>query len=292
MTMTDRFDRRHFLAMAATTAALPAYADPLGLPLGLQLYTVRDATARDLAGTLKQVAQIGYRKVQSNMTLAGHDTQGLRKIFDDAGLGWDAVHCTNQEFLGDLSGTIERAHAAQLRYLFTSVPLYPASFKDVLAGISLDDWKRNADLFNRIGEQLNRAGLVFGYHNHNPEFRLYGGVTAYDTLLGMTDPGLVKLELDTGWMVSGGYDPLDYLSRYSNRYTLLHVKDLKRDFIPNYQTKMNGVPAGLGIIDWKRLFAAARKADIKGVYVEQEAPYLPSSLEAARASYEYLSKLT
>jgi sugar phosphate isomerase/epimerase len=99
---------------------------------------------------------------------------------------------------------------------------------------------------------------------------------------------LVKLELDVGWMVSGGHDPVDYLARYPDRYVMLHIKDLKRDFIPNTQLKMTGTAVGSGIIDWKSLFAAARKARIHALYVEQEAPYVPSALQSVKASFGYL----
>ncbi len=253
---------------------------------------MRDAIAKDFLGTLKAIKAIGYAKVQSNMSLAGRDTMQLKQAFNSLGLGWDTAHCSNQEFLAELPKTIERAKAAGLRYLVTSVPLFPANFRDVINGVSPDAWKRNAELLNMVGEQIAKAGLVFGYHNHNPEFRKYDGVTAYDSLLELTDPAFVKLELDIGWMISGGYDPADYLTRYPHRYILLHVKDLTRDFIPNYQTRMTGTPAGSGIVDWKRIFAAARKADIKGLYVEQEAPYHASPLEDAKISYDYLRALT
>jgi sugar phosphate isomerase/epimerase len=238
------------------------------------------------------VKRIGYAKVQTNMSLAGHDTAQLKQAFDDAGLAWDAAHCSNAEFLADLPRTIERANAVGLRYLVTSVPLYPANFRDVLAGVSADAWKRNAELLNKVGGEIARAGLVFGYHNHNPEFRKYDGVTAYDALLKETDPQTVKLELDIGWMMSGGYEPAEYLTRYPGRYIILHVKDLTRDFIPNVRNRMTGKPAGSGIVDWKKLFAAAREAGIKGLYVEQEAPYQASPLEDAKLAYDFLSRMT
>lgn len=287
-----RIDRRHFLGSAAALALAPrAHANPLGLPLGLQLYTVRDAIAKDFTGTLEAVKRIGYAKIQTNMSLAGRDTAQLKQAFDAVGLAWDTAHCSNAEFLTELPRTIEKAKAVGLRYLVTSVPLFPANFRDVVTGVSADAWKRNAELLNKVGGEIAKAGLVFGYHNHNPEFRKYDGVTAYDMLLKETDPALVKLELDIGWMVSGGYDPAQYLVRDPGRYIILHVKDLTRDFIPNYQTRMTGKPAGSGIVDWKRVFAAARRAGIKGLYVEQEKPYQASPLEDAKAAFDYLSRL-
>jgi sugar phosphate isomerase/epimerase len=288
----NRIARRYFLGAAASLPfASPAPAGPLGLPVGLATYTVRDALARDFMGTLRAVARIGYRKVESYMELNGRDTTILRRNFDSLGLEWDTAHCTNEEFTSSLSKTIERAKTARLRIVITAMPLIPNSFAQVAAGLTLDDWKRNAELFNRIGEQVKRAGLIFGYHNHNADFRPVGGTTGYDTLLKRTDPDLVKLEMDVGWVVAGGHDPVAYLTRFPHRYITLHLKDLTRDFVPNYQFKMTGRPAGQGIMDWKRLFAAARKTDIKGLYVEQEAPYLPNALAAAKASYDFLNRL-
>jgi sugar phosphate isomerase/epimerase len=283
--------RRQFLGAAASLPFAPAAtAGPLGLPLGLATYTVRDALAKDFMGTLRAVARIGYRKVEAYMELNGRDTNTLRQNFDSLGLAWDAAHCTNAEFTADLPHTIARAKAARLTYLITAMPLIPNSFQQVRDGLPLDTWKRNAELFNKIGEQVKRAGLVFGYHNHNPDFRPYGRTTAYDTLLKLTDPELVKLEMDVGWVVAGGRDPVDYLTRFPRRYVSLHLKDLDRDHVPNYRFEMTGRPAGQGIIDWKRLFAAARKTGIKGLYVEQEAPYKPNPLAAAKANFDYLSK--
>jgi len=284
--------RRNFLTAAACAAVMPeAKADALGQPLGLALYTVRDALARDFMGTLQEVSRIGYRKVEAYMELNGRDTATLRQNFDSLGLVWDDAHCTNAQFTVSLDKTIELAKAARLRSLITAMPLIPNSQKAVAAGLPLDTWKRNADLFNTIGEKLRNAGMVFGYHNHNPDFRPTDGTTGYDTLLKFTDPELVKLELDVGWAVAGGVDPADYLTRYAGRFITLHLKDLTRDGIPNYEFKMTGRPAGLGTIDWRRLLAAARNAGVKGFYVEQEGPYETSSLEAARANFEYLTKL-
>ena len=285
--------RRHFLAGSAGFVAVAgrARADLLGLPIGLQLYTVGDAIGRDFDGTLKTVAAIGYRVVEGNLSLAGHDAKALKAVYDGLGLAWRSAHCGGEELRGGLAKTIETAHAVGLDYLVCAFPQIPASIKDVLGGIALDDWKANAALFNRIGEQTRAAGITFAYHNHNIDFRRYDGISGYDTLLANTDPELVKLELDCGWMVSAGLDPVDYLRRYPGRYVMLHLKDLKRDHIPNTDLKMASTEVGNGIIDWKRLLAAAAKTSVKGLYVEQEPPFAVSSLDSVKASFEYLSGL-
>jgi sugar phosphate isomerase/epimerase len=284
--------RRHFLAGAAgAMAACGAVAKPLGLPVGLQLYTIGDALGRDFDGALRTVAAIGYRAVEGNLSLAGRDAKALKAAYSALGLAWRSAHCGGDELRGGLAKTIETAHAVGLDYLVCPFPLVPASIKDVLAGMRLDDWKANADLFNHIGEQTRAAGITFAYHNHNIDFRLYDGVSGYDTLLARTDPGLVKLELDCGWMVSAGLEPVDYLTRYPDRYVMLHLKDLQRDHIPNTDLKMASAEVGRGIIDWPRLLAAAGRTSVKGLYVEQEPPFAASSLESVRTSFDYLKAL-
>jgi len=284
--------RRHFLAgSAGLIAAGRAFGSPLGLPIGLQLYTVGDAIGRDFDGTLKTVAAIGYRAVEGNLSLAGRDARALKSAYDGLGLAWRSAHCGGGDLRDGLAKTIETAHAVGLDYLVCAFPQIPASIGDVIKGITLDDWKANAELFNRIGERMHEAGITFAYHNHNIDFRRYGGVSGYDALLAGTDPKLVKLELDCGWMVSAGLEPVDYLGRYPDRYVMLHLKDLKRDHIPNTDLKMASTEVGKGIIDWPRLLAAAAKTSVKGLYVEQEPPFAASSLESVRVSFDYLKVL-
>ena len=284
--------RRHFLAgSAGLIAAGGARADALGQPIGLQLYTVGDAIGRDFDGTLKTVAAIGYRAVEGNLSLAGRDARALKAVYDGLGLAWRSAHCGGGDLRDGLGKTIETAHAVGLEYLVCAFPQIPASIGDVIKGITLDDWKANAELFNRIGERTHEAGITFAYHNHNIDFRRYDGISGYDALLAATDPKLVKLELDCGWMVSAGLDPVDYLGRYPDRYVMLHVKDLKREHIPNTDLKMASTEVGKGIIDWPRLLAAAAKTSVKGLYVEQEPPFVASSLESVRVSFDYLKSL-
>jgi sugar phosphate isomerase/epimerase len=284
--------RRHFLVGAAGSLAVRgAGAKSLGLPIGLQLYTIGDALGRDFDGALRTVAAIGYRAVEGNLSLAGRDAKALKAAYSSLGLAWRTAHCGGDELRGGLAKTIETAHAVGLEYLVCPFPLVPASIKDVLTGMRLDDWRANADLFNHISEQMRAAGIIFAYHNHNIDFRLYDGVSGYDTLLARTDPMLMKLELDCGWMVSAGLEPVDYLTRYPDRYVMLHLKDLQRDHIPNTDLKMTSAELGKGIIDWPRLLAAAGRTSVKGLFVEQEPPFAASSLESVRTSFDYLKAL-
>jgi sugar phosphate isomerase/epimerase len=169
-------------------------------------------------------------------------------------------------------------------------------FLEVVKGLTLDDWKWNAEQFNKIGEQVKKAGLQLAYHNHNFEWKSYGGVTAYDEFLRLTDPGLVKLELDCGWAIVAGQDPVAYLTKYPRRYTLLHVKDFRKGFTPRTELQLDkdaGTPVptelGRGSIDYHRIFAAAQKASIRALFVEQEPPFADMPvLEAIKVDYEFM----
>jgi len=125
-----------------------------------------------------------------------------------------------------------------------------------------------------------------------------GGVTGYDEFLRLTDPDLVRLELDCGWVTVAGHDPVDYLTKFPARYQLLHIKDFKKGFAPTQKLAETGegtpVPTelGRGSIDYSRIFAAAKKAQIRSIFVEQEPPFkeMPA-LEAIKVDYEYLHNL-
>jgi sugar phosphate isomerase/epimerase len=110
----------------------------------------------------------------------------------------------------------------------------------------------------------------------------------YDLLLKQTNPELVQMEMDIGWVVAGGADPLAYLTKYPNRYYSLHIKDLKNQEIPNTEMKMVSAIIGKGMVDWKVVLAAARKTRVERAFLEIEEPYVPSPLEMVRESFDYL----
>jgi sugar phosphate isomerase/epimerase len=171
-------------------------------------------------------------------------------------------------------------------------------FMALLDALTLDDYKWSAEQFNKVGEQVKQAGLQLAYHNHNFEFKKFeGGVTGYDEFLHLTDPGLVKLEMDCGWVTVAGHDPVAYLNKFPDRYKLLHIKDFKKGFTPTHSLGQTGdnapVPTelGRGGIDYSKIFAAS-KGHIDSLFVEQEPPFkeMPA-LEAMKVDYEYLHNL-
>ena len=161
-----------------------------------------------------------------------------------------------------LDATIAEAKSVGINNITCSFPLYPLDRAAIMAGPSLDDWKHNADAFNKIGAACKAAGLTFAYHNHNIEFHKVGDATPYDYLLQNTDPALVQMEMDIGWVVAGGADPVTYLTKYPNRYHSLHIKDLKSDGIPNTNMQDDQRHHRQGHRRLEKVLAAAHKTKV------------------------------
>lgn len=282
--------RRSFLAgatAAMAAAGVPAWANEK-MQLGIQLYTVRDDLAKDFEGTLNQVKDIGLRVVQSNLTMNGRDAKQLRKIYDSFGFTWDSIHASGPALRDTAQQTVDQAKAAGIKNITCSFPLYPSDRNILIAGAPMEDWKRNAETFNKIGAMCKAAGMTFAFHNHSIEFKTIEGVPVYDTLLAYTDPSLVSMEMDIGWVRASGADPAAYLTKYPKRFTALHIKDLTGEGIPNTNNKMNSAIIGKGLVNWTAVLAAARKSAVSRAYLEIEEPYNPSPLGMVKASYEFL----
>src|SRR6266513_3191512 len=267
--------RRRFLSQTGRYAAaliangLPQAirATPLGKPVGIQLYTVKEEIGRDPAGTLKQLRRIGFGEVETagfGQLSAGQ----FRRLLDDAGLACPSAHL--QFDTAKLDSAFADAHALGAKYAasgslraLATDPGSPAGVPQT--GMSADEAKRTAELANRIGEQAVRAGLQYVYHNHDFEFVAERGASVgYDLLLRETDPRLVQFEIDCGWMIFAGRDPVDYFGKYPNRFPMIHVKDFLRDSEPAGAKlgAMHGAELGHGVVDYGPIFAAAEKAGL------------------------------
>ncbi|MDG3444238.1 sugar phosphate isomerase/epimerase family protein [Nitrospirillum amazonense] len=323
--ITTRTSRRAFLGGAAalaglslarlSTAASTPFFKGNGLPIGLQLYTLGDLVEKDLPGTLKAVADMGYRAVELP-GFYGHTAGDLAAALKAAGLVCESAHINAQgrgpapSLSGDLDALVRDAHTIGLKFIVMPMFTVPArlgglqageGFGDFLARVAsqftADDWKSQAAFLNEKGAALKKAGLQLAYHNHNPEFAVAGGpgaggtATGYDILLAETDPDLVKMEMDAGWVAAAGLDPVALLQTHPGRFRLMHVKDLKAGTVPNTGLKMDPTEVGGGTLDWHRILPAAHAAGINHFYVEQEPPFARPRLEAARLSADYLGKL-
>jgi sugar phosphate isomerase/epimerase len=283
-------------AMSSKTFAAGAGTGPLGKPIGLQLYTVREAANKDLLGTLKTLQSIGYREVET-AGFYGKSGKELRKILADHGMTAPSAHSSMGDIQKDMQKLVDGAAEVGARYFVCAFPGLPPGVTlaggggAIASAITLDHWKWNAEQLNKLGEVAKKAGLQAGYHNHNMEFRSYNGVLAMDELIKLTDPSMVTIELDLAWVVTAGQDPVAYLKKHASRISMLHVKDVSKDAVTTTtELKSQTVEVGRGKIDWKSIFAACDPKHLKHYFVEQE-NFTGSTLDAVRASYEYLSTL-
>jgi len=284
--------RRGFLRVAALgtlgiSSGFPRslFAYPFGKPVGLQLYTVRDQLQKDVAGTIQQVARIGYKDVEI-YSLYGKSPAEFTRILSDNGITASSGHYMLKQVKTGWSRHVEEAGALGLKFMVNAI-LLPEE------RTSFDDYKRLVDVFNRAGEATQKAGIQFCYHNHNFEFRRYGATTAYDYLLNTVDPKLVKFEMDCFWVTHAGEDPVAYFKKYPGRFPLLHIKDMKNEPAATHELDARKglfAPVGHGTIDWKRIFAGSREGGMEHYFVEQDYCEQPP-LEAVKMSYQYLSQL-
>lgn len=304
--LARRLTRRAFLAAGASVAAVGlGRTSPLGIPVGLQLYTVRAELESDFEGTLNRVASIGIREVEL-ILLPGHKPAEVRRALANVGLNPISVHLGGDALLKDAQQQIDIAAELGVAYLICPEPLTsPAARRrsefaaaDAAAGhgkflakLTLEDWRWNAAMFNAVGAQAHKSGIQFGYHNHSAEFRRFGTGTAYDELIRHTDPGYVTFEMDCGWVESSRTSAAAYLCSYPGRFQLLHIKDIKRRAPVGVELEVASTEVGRGIIDWRSIFAAARRAGLKHYFIEQEPPFEHPPLESVRMSYEWLRRL-
>jgi sugar phosphate isomerase/epimerase len=280
--------RREFVKNAATytaaagflsAGALELRANPLGLPLGCQTWPVREMIAKDFPGTIKQLSAAGFQMVElcspvgyadsGFAGLAKYKGTELRGILGDAG-----VSCVSSHFgIRELRENQERAIAWAKDVGLTQM-LVPSL--DGPAKPTMDDVKRAADEYNKIGEQAAKAGIQQGLHNEDFELSMVDGKRTYDVLLGLLDPKLVKFQFQIS-TISRGYDAADYFTRYPGRFISMHVQGWSAE-------AKKVMPVGQDSLDWKKIFTAAKTGGIKNYFVEMD-------LEKMKASVPYLRKL-
>ena len=301
----NRISRRTFIKTASASAACAAVwsgaprlmANPLGLPIGLQLYSVRDLLPNDYEGTLRQLGALGYREVEA-AGFFGHSPSEVKLAMARAGLNCVSAHYPLRELLPKVDETIQFGKDLGLKYIVCASPWLkdPSSVKNpgsraARDAMMLDDWRWNAEQFNRIGGRVNAAGMRFAYHNHTAEFRAEKGVVFYDELMKATDPEKVTFEMDCGWVVVGGKNPAEYIGRYASRISMLHVKDFKMSGWTAGSEPPPSTEMGRGTIDYRPIFAAAKKANIVHAFVEQEEFDMPA-MEALKIDADYMRGLT
>jgi sugar phosphate isomerase/epimerase len=245
------------------------------VPIALQMYTVRDDAANDFAGTLQKVAETGYVGVELAGT-GGMPATALRALLQDLGLQIAGSHVSLQALEGDLNTALD--YNSDLGNPRIVCPWLPVERRNE------EGYQALADSLNRVGSACKSRGMELLYHNHDFEFDSFGGQTGFDILFGSTDPGLVKIELDTFWAVKGGYDAAELIRKYSGRIPLIHLKDMTAD------DERTFAEVGEGTMDWPSIFEAGDANGAAWYIVEQDKCRRPP-LESIRISLANLKKM-
>jgi sugar phosphate isomerase/epimerase len=286
--MTTRRDFLRLSAMAAgCVISFPRSAfagqEPGPLNYGVQLFMVRRQAATDLAGILKSIQQIGYTQIELYPVVYNHPATELKKIVADSGLGLVSAHFDYAGFQGKID------YAQQLGLKYMVCPMLPQDQWTSTAG-----FEKAADDFNRWGAQVQEAGMEFVFHNHCYEFKpQQGGLTGWETLMGNTDPTLVKLELDMYWLTQAGQKPGTVLGAYVDRVKLIHLKDRTEGAPTGFEMGPGAehfTELGKGTIAWPRLLAQARRQGIRYAYLDQDETAGPV-VESMTESFAYLKGL-
>jgi sugar phosphate isomerase/epimerase len=274
--------RRQFIqTVSACAAALPfariVYGDPLGLPIGCQTWPVRQKIAKDFPGTLRELAAAGFQSIEL-CSPAGYADSGfgglqkytpaeLRKIINDAGLTCVSSHFSMDELRKDQSARISWAKDVGLTQMLVASLGGPKN-------PTMDDVKRAADEYNRMGERAASAGIVQGLHNEDFECSTVDGKRTYDILFELLDPKYVKFQFQVS-TISEGFDAAEYFNKYPGRFISMHVQGWSAP-----QKKI--VAVGQGTLDWKKIFAAAKTGGIQNYFVEMDLPLMQASVPYLR----------
>jgi sugar phosphate isomerase/epimerase len=272
-----------------------AFANPLGLPLGIQLYSVRQQMMEDLDATLAAVSAAGYTEVEA-AALPKKSATEIRAALDKANLRCVSAHHPFAELHAGFEEIVAYDKELGVHFIICSSPGYRTPSPVGAAGgqrqFTLDDWHYNAEQFNAMGEKAAAAGIRFGYHNHVHEFAVTEGKTPYLEMLQLTDPKKVTFELDCGWATVAGMPPVEILKSHPHRISMLHVKDFKLQASPTgdpHDAKVTEL--GRGTIDYRPIFAQAAKTQhIEHAFVEQEAFDIPWK-ESLKVDADYLRSL-
>jgi sugar phosphate isomerase/epimerase len=295
--------RREFLLQASAVAsgllltsegvAERARVATVPRTVGLQLFTVSESLERGFDDTLRSIHLIGYREVETAGAL-NRSAAEWRTSLGHVGLRCASVHLVGDDpipAMMDFAKELGAAYVVTALYMLNPTP-DDASYRRMLASLAIDDYKRMADACNRLGKQAKERGLTLAYHNENIEFKPNAGQLGYDALLAETDPDLVKLELDCGWMVAAGQDPTQYLLAHPDRYRMLHIKDFMPIARPTYGITKGDTPRsaelGRGFIDYRHIIGAGRRAGIEHYFVEEEPPFATPMMQALTIDYQYI----
>ena len=274
--------RRNFIyqttALAVGSLTLPSFIPTHSAreDVGVQLYTFRDAMTQNPKGTLSKVAELGFKQLESARSdkglYYGLTPIEMRDTCKALGLSIRSGHV---HLDADWNQTMEQAAEAGQEYVICSS--MPTEGQDI------DNYLRVAEAFNKAGEDCKKLGLKFGYHNHSYEFESDKGQVLYDVLLENTDSSLVHMELDLGWVVMGGKNPIDYFNEYPGRFPLWHLKDMS--ILEGESTEF-----GKGDLNIAEMLENIDLAGVKYMFMEQE-QYDNNPFDSIQYNLNYLAKL-
>jgi len=250
-----------------------ALVDPGTFGIGLQLYTIRDAMAEDVPGSLKKVSDTGYKYLEladyTDRKFYGYEPPEFKKMVNDLGMEIISSH-TQVEGVGvtlDNARIMAEDHAT----LGVKYCLQPWIVEEMRTSIA--SYQKMAENWNQIGAVMKEFGLQFGYHNHNFEFDTVDGKVPYfDVFLTELDKDLVTMEMDMFWVIKAGRDPVEIIKKYPGRFQLFHMKDMYTNEEPFFTTVdvKDFAPVGEGVIDFKRILEVKDIAGMKYMIVEQD----------------------
>ena len=280
--------RREFCKVAGTQVAaaglvsagvMKLEASPLGLPIGCQTWPVRDMIAKDFPSTIKQLSAAGFESIElcspvgySDNGFAGlakYKGAEIRRILNDAGVTCTSSHFGMDELRGHQEDRIAWAKDVGLSQMLVASLGGPKN-------PTMDDVKRAAEEYNKIGERAAQAGIQQGLHNEDFELSTVDGKRTYDVLFGLLDPKLVKFQFQVS-TISQGYDAAEYFTKYPGRFISMHVQGWSAE-------TRKIMPVGEDSLDWKKIFTAAKVGGIKNYFVEM-------NLNMMKASVPYLRSL-
>lgn len=235
------------------------------MPVGFQVWTVRDQLVKDFPGTLKMMAGLGYQSVEM-CSPPGYESSGfgplmnlkareMKQIIRDAGLICRSSHYGMNELRDHLDERIEFAlESGQTQMILSSFGLPEKA--------TMSDWIKAADELNKMGAKTQKAGIRLGYHNHHMEFGQIDGKLIYDVLMDRFDQEAIKMQFQVA-VINLGYKASTYFTKYPGRFISAHLADWS-------EVEKKAVPVGQGIVDWKEFFTAAKTGGVKNIFVEME----------------------
>jgi sugar phosphate isomerase/epimerase len=273
-----KISRREFLGKSALgvgsaliATRLTAYsgssekAGSIKMPIGFQVWTIREQLVKDFPGTLKMMAGLGYQSLEM-CSPPGYESSGfgplmklkpkeMKQIINDAGLICISSHYGVDEFRQHLDDRIEFAlESGQTQMILSSF--------DLPRNATLTDWLKAADELNEFGRRAKNAGIQMGYHNHDMEFGQLDGTLIYDALMKQFDPDYIKMQFQVA-VIRLGYKASTYFRKYPGRFISAHLADWSPE-------KKKQVPIGQGIVDWKEFFNTIDTGGVKNIFVEMD----------------------